>query len=125
MNIRNVEFDFDILRAADADRFQQAVNEMQAAAAAVPKAGGLGAIIRANCAAIDNFLADVLGDDYDQRLGLDVENLREMQAVYTEVLAAVTEVQQEIISIHAPREGSDWWAGARPTCPAYFYPRSP
>ena len=40
MNIRNVEFDFDILRAADADRFQQAVNEMQAAAAAVPKAGG-------------------------------------------------------------------------------------
>lgn len=96
MNIRNVEFDFDILRAADADRFQQAVNEMQAAAAAVPKAGGLGAIIRANCAAIDNFLADVLGDDYDQRLGLDVENLREMQAVYTEVLAAVTEVQKEI-----------------------------
>ena len=34
MNIRNVEFDFDILRAADADRFQQAVNELQAAAAA-------------------------------------------------------------------------------------------
>lgn len=96
MNIRNVEFDFDILRAADADRFQQAVNEMQAAAAAVPKAGGLGAIIRANCAAIDNFLADVLSDDYDQRLGLDVENLREMQAVYTEVLAAVTEAQKEI-----------------------------
>ena len=95
MNIRNVEFDFDILRAADADRFQQAVNEMQAAAAAVPKAGGLGAIIRANCAAIDNFLADVLGDDYDQRLGLDTENLREMKAVYQDVLNAVTAAQKE------------------------------
>ena len=95
MNIRNVEFDFDILRAADADRFQQAVNEMQAAAAAVPKAGGLGAIIRANCAAIDNFLADVLGDDYDQRLRLDTENLREMKAVYQDVLNAVTAAQKE------------------------------
>lgn len=95
MNIRNVEFDFDILRAADADRFQQAVNEMQAAAAAVPKAGGLGAIIRANCAAIDNFLADVLGDDYDQRLGLDTENLREMKAVYQDVLNAVPAAQKE------------------------------
>ena len=95
MNIRNVEFDFDILRAADADRFQQAVNEMQAAAAAVPKAAGLGAIIRANCAAIDNFLADVLGDDYDQRLGLDTENLREMKAVYQDVLNAVTAAQKE------------------------------
>ena len=95
MNIRNVEFDFDVLRAADADRFQQAVNEMQAAAAAVPKAAGLGAIIRANCAAIDNFLADVLGDDYDQRLGLDTENLREMKAVYQDVLNAVTAAQKE------------------------------
>lgn len=95
MNIRNVEFDFDILRAADADRFQQAVNEMQAAAAAVPKAGGLGSIIRANCAAIDNFLAVVLGDDYDQRLGLDTENLREMKAVYQDVLNAVTAAQKE------------------------------
>lgn len=27
MNIRNVEFDFDVLQADDADRFQQAVNE--------------------------------------------------------------------------------------------------
>lgn len=96
MNIRNVEFDFDILRAADADRFQQAVNELQAAAAAVPKAGGLGAIIRANCAAIDNFLADLLGEDYDQRLGIDTNNLRQLQAVYYEMLNACTAAQKEI-----------------------------
>ena len=101
MNIRNVEFDFDILRAADADRFQQAVNEMQAAAAAVPKAGGLGAIIRANCAAIDNFLADLLGEDYDQRLGIDTDNLRQLQAVYYEMLDACTAVQKEIQSMGA------------------------
>lgn len=101
MNIRNVEFDFDILRAADADRFQQAVNEMQAAAAAVPKAGGLGAIIRANCAAIDNFLADLLGEDYDQRLGIDTDNLRQLQAVYYEMLNACAAVQKEIQSMGA------------------------
>lgn len=101
MNIRNVEFDFDILRAADADRFQQAVNEMQAAAAAVPKAGGLGAIIRANCAAIDNFLADLLGEDYDQRLGIDTDNLRQLQAVYYEFLDTCTAAQNEIQAMHS------------------------
>lgn len=95
MKIRNVDFDFDILRADDAERFEQAANAMQDTAARVPR-GSLVGIIRATCAMIDSFLADVLGDDYDQRLGLDVENLREMQAVYTEVLAAVTEAQKEI-----------------------------
>ena len=96
MNIRNVEFDFDVLRAADADRFQQAVNEMQAAAAAVPKAGGLGDIIRANCAAIDSFLADLLGEDYDIRLNIDTNNLRQLQAVYYEMLNACTAAEKEI-----------------------------
>ena len=96
MNIRNVEFDFDVLRAADADRFQQAVNEMQAAAAAVPKAGGLGDIIRANCAAIDSFLADLLGEDYDIRLNIDTNNLRQLQAVYYEFLDVCTAAQNEI-----------------------------
>lgn len=96
MNIRNVEFDFDILRAADADRFQQAVNELQAAAAAVPKTSGLGDIIRANCAAIDNFLTDLLGEDYDQRLGIDTDNLRQLQAIYYEFLDVCTAAQNEI-----------------------------
>ena len=93
MQIRNQDFNFDVLNAADADRFQQAVNEMQAAAAAVPKAGGLGAIIRANCAAIDNFLADLLGEDYDQRLGIDTDNLRQLQAVYYEMRDACAALQ--------------------------------
>lgn len=95
MLIRNTEFDFDILRAADAERFERAAHAMQDTAARLPK-DSLSGIIKGTCAMIDAFLADVLGDDYDQRLGLDVENLREMQAVYTEVLAAVTEVQKEI-----------------------------
>lgn len=95
MKIRSVDFDFDILRASDAERFEQAARQMQDTAARVPRDSLVGSI-RATCAMIDSFLADVLGDDYDQRLGLDVENLREMQAVYTEVLAAVTEVQKEI-----------------------------
>lgn len=94
MNIRNVEFDFDILRAADADRFQQAVNEMQATEGRIPR-DSLAGLIRATCAMLDTFLAGVLGDDYDQRLGLDTENLREMKAVYQDVLNAVTAAQKE------------------------------
>ena len=62
MKIRNMEFDFDVLSAADADRLQDAVDTLQAAAAAVPETAGLGNIIRANCAAIDSFLATILGE---------------------------------------------------------------
>ena len=36
MKIRNVDFDFDILRAADAERFEQAANAMQDTAARLP-----------------------------------------------------------------------------------------
>ena len=107
MNIRNVEFDFDVLRAADADRFQQAVNELQAAAAAVPKTSGLGDIIRANCAAIDSFLADLLGEDYDIRLNIDTNNLRQLQAVYYEMLNACTAAEKEIQAMSPATTAAD------------------
>lgn len=97
MKIRNVDFDFDILRAADAERFEQAAHAMQDTAARLPK-DSLAGIIKGTCAMLDAFLADVLGEDYDQILGLDTENLREMQAVYQEVLNAVTAAQKELQS---------------------------
>ena len=100
MLIRNTEFDFDILRAADAERFERAAHAMQDTAARLPK-DSLSGIIKGTCAMIDAFLADVLGEDYDVRLGLDVENLREMQAVYQEVLNAVTAAQKELQSFGA------------------------
>ena len=101
MQIRNQDFNFDVLNAADADRFQQAVNELQAAAAAIPKTSGLGDIIRANCAAIDSFLADLLGEDYDIRLNIDTNNLRQLQAVYYEFLDTCTAAQNEIQAMHS------------------------
>ena len=107
MNIRNVEFDFDVLQADDADRFQQAVNELQAAAAAIPKTSGLGDIIRANCAAIDSFLADLLGEDYDIRLNIDTNNLRQLQAVYYEMLNACTAAQKEIQAVSLVSTAAD------------------
>ena len=100
MLIHNAEFEFDILRAADAERFEKAAHAMQDTAARLPK-DSLSGIIKGTCAMIDAFLADVLGEDYDARLGLDVENLREMQAVYQEVLAAVTAAQKELQSFGA------------------------
>ena len=103
MLIRNAEFDFDILRAADAERFERAAHAMQDTAACLPK-DSLSGIIKGTCAMIDAFLADVLGEDYDQRLGLDVDNLREMQAVYQEVLAAVTAAQEVLAAVTAAQK---------------------
>ncbi len=94
MKIRSVDFEFDILRTADAERFERAAHAMQATEGRIPR-DSLTGLIRATCAMLDTFLADVLGDDYDQRLGLDTENLREMKAVYQDVLNAVTAAQKE------------------------------
>ena len=46
MKIRSVDFDFDILRASDAERFEQAARQMQDTAARVPRDSLVG-IIRA------------------------------------------------------------------------------
>ena len=96
MKIRNMEFDFDVLNAADADRLQDAVDTLQAAAAAVPATAGLGNIIRANCAAIDSFLASILGEDYDIRININTNDLRALRALYLEVLSEIGKAKAEL-----------------------------
>lgn len=98
MKIRNVEFDFDILRASDADRMQAAVTALRAAEQAAPKAGqtDLGSVIRYNCGLIDSLLTEVLGEDYDQRLGIETDNLRQLKAVYLELLGSIDEARREL-----------------------------
>lgn len=96
MQIRNLEFDFDIFRAADADRVQRAVNTLQQTAAALPKDISLGDVVRANCAALDGFLAEILGEDYNDRLGVDVFNLRALKQLYLELLEAITKEKEAL-----------------------------
>ena len=98
MKIRNVEFDFDILRASDADRMQAAITALRAAEQAAPKAGqtDLGSVIRYNCGLIDSLLTEVLGEDYDQRLGIETDNLRQLKAVYLELLGSIDEARREL-----------------------------
>ena len=102
MKIRNQEFAFDVLRAADADRIQQAVDAMQAAAAAIPKTSGFGDIIRANCALLDDFLAQVLGEDYDARLNVSPDDLRGLKALYFEVLEEIGRAKEELAAPSFP-----------------------
>lgn len=96
MKIRNQNFDFDVLNAADADRLQDAVDTLQAAAAAVPATAGLGNVIRANCAAIDSFLASILGEDYDIRMSINTNDLRALRALYLEVLSEIGKAKAEL-----------------------------
>ena len=98
MKIRNVEFDFDILRASDADRMQAAITAMRTAEQAAPKAGAadLGSVIRYNCGLIDSLLTEVLGEDYDQRLGIETDNLRQLKDVYLELLGSLNAARREL-----------------------------
>ena len=109
MKICNVEFDFDILRAKDADRLQAAVDALRAAERAAPKAdpADLGGVIRRNCGLIDGLLTAVLGEDYDQRLGIDTDNLRQLKAVYLELLGGIDAARRELdFTLPAPPAAS-------------------
>ena len=71
MKIRNVDFDFDFLSVSDMERYAAAYKTMQAANTAL-KAKNLSGIesLRATCAVFDTFVADILGDDYEQKMGI-------------------------------------------------------
>lgn len=118
MKIRNVEFDFDIFRAADADRFDRAVKDMQAAAQRLEREkaalSSLGDIIRAQCAVLDDFLAQVLGEDYDECLHLDAENLRQVRGLYYELLDRVDADRRDLEQSRYPQPR----AQAAPALPA-------
>lgn len=121
MKIRNVEFDFDILRAADADRFDRAVKDMQAAAHRLEREkaaiSSLGDTIRAQCAVLDDFLAQVLGEDYDERLHLDAENLRQVRGLYYELLDSVDADRRDLEQSKYPQPRAEA-APALPALPA-------
>lgn len=104
MKIHNVDFDFDFYSVSDMERYQAAYETMQAATAAL-KAKALNGLdsLRGTCAVFDAFLADVLGEDYDQKLGIKSDNLHAQLDVFDELMtlgkaeqAAMTERVAEI-----------------------------
>lgn len=104
MKIRNVDFDFDFYSVSDMERYQAAYETMQAATAAL-KAKALNGLdsLRGTCAVFDAFLADVLWEDYDQKLGVKPDNLHALLDVFDELMtlgkaeqAAMTERVAEI-----------------------------
>lgn len=98
MTIRNVEFDFNPFNAKHADKMSRALTAVQEMQQLAQQADthDLGAVIRAQCAGFDAFLAELLGEDYDQRLELDTDDLLELKRVSEEVMAQVAAAQQEL-----------------------------
>lgn len=102
MKIRNVDFDFDFLCVSDMERYAAAYKTMQAAHLAL-KAKNLSGIesLRATCAVFDTFLSDVLGEDYDQKMGIKSDNLRDLIDVFGELSMQANKAQEEVKAITA------------------------
>jgi hypothetical protein len=98
MKIRNIEFPINIYNAKDADKLSAAQAALQSAADAFKTnpPTDLGAVIRGQCDILDAFLAPVLGEDYEDVLGIDPDDLLEHKRVYMEVLQAIADAQREL-----------------------------
>ncbi|MGN0706768.1 MAG: hypothetical protein ACI4JC_02060 [Faecalibacterium sp.] len=75
MKIRNVEFDFKPMRIRDAKRLQQALQGLQASNKPFDPQDPWG---NDPCGEIDVFFADVLGEDYAEKLQIDTEDMEEL-----------------------------------------------
>jgi hypothetical protein len=98
MKIRNIEFPINVYNAKDADKLSTAQAALQSAADAFKAnpPSDLGAVIRGQCDILDAFLAPVLGEDYEDVLGIDPDDLLEHKRVYMDVLQAIADAQREL-----------------------------
>lgn len=98
MKIRNVDFEFNPYNARYADRITHAIAGLQEAQAAAQQVdqSDFGGAIAFQCAAVDAFLSELLGEDYDERLGIDVDDLLELKRVSEEVMAQMNAARREM-----------------------------
>ena len=86
MTLRNVEFDFKATRGQDYKRYSQGLKKVRAAMSALD-ADDEDFLLKAN-EVMDDFFCDLLGEDYDQRLGIDADDFDDLYALLDDFNAA-------------------------------------
>lgn len=86
MILRNVKFDFKVTKGKDYKRYIQGYKAAMAALNALDKEDDE-YLIKFN-EILDDFFADLLGEDYDQRLGIDVDDLEDLMQLLADFNAA-------------------------------------
>ena len=86
MILRNVKFDFKVTKGKDYKRYIQGYKAAMVALNALDKEDDE-YLIKFN-EILDDFFADLLGDDYDQRLGIDVDDLEDLMQLLADFNAA-------------------------------------
>ena len=83
MILRNVKFDFKVTKGKDYKRYIQGYKAAMVALNVLDKEDDeyLNEIL-------DDFFADLLGEDYDQRLGIDVDDLEDLMQLLADFNAA-------------------------------------
>ena len=86
MILRNVKFDFKVTKGKDYKRYIQGYKAAMAALNVLDKEDDE-YLIKFN-EILDDFFADLLGNDYDQRLGIDVDDLEDLMQLLADFNAA-------------------------------------
>ena len=86
MILRNVKFDFKVTKGKDYKRYIQGYKAAMAALNVLDKEDDE-YLIKFN-EILDDFFADLLGEDYDQRLGIDVDDLEDLMQLLADFNAA-------------------------------------
>lgn len=76
MNLRNVEFDFKATKGSDYKRYSQGRKQVSLAMAALDTNDD-DYVSKVN-AILDDFFCGLLGEDYDQRLDIDADDLDDL-----------------------------------------------
>lgn len=99
MLLHNVEFDFKATRGADYKRYTHGRKAALAAINALDKEDE--DYILRMCEIMDDFFADLLGEDYADRLALDTEDVEPMLQLLNDFNAAAVAQEQSAPPVEA------------------------
>lgn len=92
-----VEYEFDVRDADASEKFEDAVDKMQAEEIAMPKAGKTSELIRAHCKLIKDFFDRVLGDGAGDAVCSEKNNISLCYGAYEAFLEVVRSQKDDIL----------------------------
>lgn len=102
--LNNVELEFDVFEAENAEKFQKETQKIIAAAEKAKGENDIGTAIREQCRAVFAFIDALFGKGVHKKIFGDSVNLRTCLEAYNTIISAITEEKDNFLnSVATPK----------------------
>lgn len=101
MKFRDMEVEFDIFDADDADAYEEALQKVREEGSKKEDGETMGDVIRRQCDAVFNFFDDLFDDDFHKQLFGEKTNLVECIEAFRDFVKAVEGQKSQLVGLMA------------------------